>query len=561
MSSARIPAPARVSFCKLDIDIRKNEPTVLVHTSEENRDRWLGTEISVVISGAWSAYRSRIMHYFQQLAVITPYASLRLEYANVSGGAGAGRGDFSYEWRRRSLQIPKPPAEVKHHPAAVNDLLVQQLAGAALAQRGGAAAAVSLLGFLTGQFQCVEKAAAAALIDDLGRGFAPGTPLGELTPLQFHQLTRALVTADFPPPSARCLSPAGEYNLRLGIMKEVRPDMVATFTAPVGVFEGHPFIVEAGVALGGEAPEGLTVYRFANRIPLLFEGGSDVATRTAATRIAWGSYKIDPGRDRVGVFVSLVSTKVPFKGTGKEYIGDDILEIRDAVRAAIMACCGQLRVKLLRAAAVRARADRRKNLLRYVPDVVRALRGAFKGMNERRKRGRADGGGGGRGRRWRGRKRAAAAAAAAAARQRATRMRKSGAASWLACAPSSPRAASPRRASPRGCTRRWKRRTWTRRWSTRWRPRRGCWAARAATARRTAPRAGGPCFLRPRAWPRSRARQRCMQRRPCGSFCRACYREQRGKLVRACCCCARPASPPPPQLRPLEPPRDITQAR
>jgi hypothetical protein len=173
-------------------------------------------------------------------------------------------------------------------------------------------------------------------------------------------------------------------------MKEVRPDMVATFTAPVGVFEGHPFIVEAGVSLGGAVPDGLTVYRFANRIPLLFEGGSDVATRTASTRIAWGSYKIDPNKDKVGVFVSLVSTKVPFKGTGKEYIGDDILEIRDAVRAAIMACAGQLRVKLLRAAAVRARADRRKNLLRYVPDVARALLFAFKSMKERRRKRRAE---------------------------------------------------------------------------------------------------------------------------------------------------------------------------
>lgn len=28
----------------------------------------------------------------------------------------------------------------------------------------------------------------------------------------------------------QCLSPAGEYNLRLGIIKELHPDMVATFS-------------------------------------------------------------------------------------------------------------------------------------------------------------------------------------------------------------------------------------------------------------------------------------------------------------------------------------------
>lgn len=37
-------------------------------------------------------------------------------------------------------------------------------------------------------------------------------------------------------------------------------------------------------------------------------------------------------QDKVGVFVSIVSTKIPFKGTGKEYIGDDISEIASAVK-------------------------------------------------------------------------------------------------------------------------------------------------------------------------------------------------------------------------------------
>ena len=32
----------------------------------------------------------------------------------------------------------------------------------------------------------------------------------------------------------------------------------------------------------------------------------------------------------VGIFVSIVSTKIPFKGTSKEYIGDDNTEIAEA---------------------------------------------------------------------------------------------------------------------------------------------------------------------------------------------------------------------------------------
>lgn len=39
--------------------------------------------------------------------------------------------------------------------------------------------------------------------------------------------------------------------------------------------------------------------------------------------------------------MSIVSTKIPFKGTGKEYIGDDITEISSAVKvhSNILNCC------------------------------------------------------------------------------------------------------------------------------------------------------------------------------------------------------------------------------
>ncbi len=37
--------------------------------------------------------------------------------------------------------------------------------------------------------------------------------------LQIHQIVALLRQAKFPAPSGNCLSPAGEYNLRLGIMK------------------------------------------------------------------------------------------------------------------------------------------------------------------------------------------------------------------------------------------------------------------------------------------------------------------------------------------------------
>ena len=50
-------------------------------TTVPNKEGWRGTEISVTIAGSWAHYRARVLQYFQQLAVITPYAGT---YANRS---------------------------------------------------------------------------------------------------------------------------------------------------------------------------------------------------------------------------------------------------------------------------------------------------------------------------------------------------------------------------------------------------------------------------------------------------------------------------------------------
>jgi DNA topoisomerase-6 subunit B len=367
--------PSTVSFCKLDIDIYKNEPHVLQHEHRDNLERMIGTEISVAISGTWSAYRARVMHYFQQLAVITPYAEFHLQYINLS--SASSKSNFSYDWKRRSNQIPPQPLEVKHHPSAVNDLLVQQLIDHSKLR----SPAMTLSTFLTTQFQGIDRALASEILGSVtDADVTQDTAISKLSTKSIHALRVAMETVEYPQPSGACLSPAGEYNLRLGIMKEIRPDLVATASSAVCVYQGHPFVVEAGVCLGGRGNEGLTVHRFANRIPLLFEGGADVATQTATRRMPWAAYKIDIARDKVGVFVSLVSTKIPFKGTGKEYIGDDITEIREAVKSALQSCCTQMRVKLLRASALRAKANRRKTLIKYIPDVTRALAASYKAV-------------------------------------------------------------------------------------------------------------------------------------------------------------------------------------
>lgn len=74
--------------------------------------------------------------------------------------------------------------------------------------------------------------------------------------------------------SRLCMNVLGHRNSKTG---QNRPNLAKTgflgrCAGDVKVLEGHAFVVEAAVSLGGrELRPGLNVYRFANRIPLLFE--------------------------------------------------------------------------------------------------------------------------------------------------------------------------------------------------------------------------------------------------------------------------------------------------
>ncbi|KAK4419510.1 DNA topoisomerase 6 subunit B [Sesamum alatum] len=357
------------SFCRLDIDINKNIPHIHVHEKRENEERWHGAEIQIVIEGNWTTYRSKILHYMRQMAVITPYAQFLFKFLSESPDK-----NVTVRFARRTDVMPPAPLETKYHPSAVDLLLIKRLIAETSKQ--------NLLQFLQHEFVNVGKSHAERLIGEMGPDFGPKMPVKSLTSQQIVRIHQLFRQAKFDDPSGDCLSPAGEYNLRLGIIKELHPDMVATHSGSAQVFEGHPFIVEAGLSLGGkDVKQGLNIFRFANRIPLLFEQGADVVTRTAVKRINWNSYKINQTQDKIGVFVSIVSTKIPFKGTGKEYIGDDISEISSAVKTAIQQCCVQLKSKIVKRIQAREQQERKRSLNKYIPNATGAIYEILKEMS------------------------------------------------------------------------------------------------------------------------------------------------------------------------------------
>jgi DNA topoisomerase VI subunit B len=68
------------------------------------------------------------------------------------------------------------------------------------------------------------RALASRIVKELGPDFWEGMAPSELDHLKTVRLSNLLKSVSiFKPPDGDCLSPAGEYNLRLGIMKEIHP--------------------------------------------------------------------------------------------------------------------------------------------------------------------------------------------------------------------------------------------------------------------------------------------------------------------------------------------------
>ncbi|KAL7615894.1 hypothetical protein Lser_V15G04458 [Lactuca serriola] len=176
------------------------------------------------------------------------------------------------------------------------------------------------------------------------------TQANSLTLPQIACMHQLFQHTKFDDPSGNCLAPLGDESFCEGIYKVLQPKMVATYTAKrAQVYQVHLFIIEAGVSLGGENfKKGINIFRFANCVPLLFEQDADVVTTTAMTGIKWKRYKINKMHEKIGVFVNIVSTKIPFKGTGMEYIGDDISKIVEAVKTCLEDCCNQLKSHRIR---------------------------------------------------------------------------------------------------------------------------------------------------------------------------------------------------------------------
>jgi DNA topoisomerase-6 subunit B len=222
----------------------------------------------------------------------------------------------------------------------------------------------TLTSFMTKRFQRVGPTTALKFAEFAK--FKPEQRIGNMTNQELVKLSDALQAFDdFLAPDPSCLAPLGASPLEKGMAQFFEPDFLTVVQRGASAYSGFPFIIEMGIAYGGKiSSHGTKVYRFANRIPLLYDEGSDVVLKVV-NDTDWSRYKIK-GDPPLVIVSHICSTRVPYKTVGKENVADRP-EIERELKLALLSLSRKLSSFMSKRG--QAEADiKRKNLYsKYIP--------------------------------------------------------------------------------------------------------------------------------------------------------------------------------------------------
>jgi DNA topoisomerase-6 subunit B len=192
------------------------------------------------------------------------------------------------------------------------------------------------------------------------------------------ELLEAMRETDILAPPTNCLSPITAELVEAGLKKEFDADFYAAATRDAEVHGGDPFIVEAGIAYGGELQDGtVDLLRFANRVPLVYQRGA-CATTDVVKSIGWRNYGLEqPGGSGMPngpavIMIHVASTNVPFTSESKDALAN-IPEIEDEIELAIREAARELKSYLNKRRSMQKRRKKQDVLGRILPEMADKL--------------------------------------------------------------------------------------------------------------------------------------------------------------------------------------------
>jgi len=412
----------------LVIDIQRNRPLILDRKIQINKEQWRGTIIEFNLEGDYSRAMPKILEYLKQTALVTPYANITFvdprgrlyKFNRVTTKTPPppketlphpyGVDVETIQRLQRITDCRTMPDFMQKHFHRIGETislnflefagfvktadpqklkredvsqLVESIKKSSRTHRGfpknisvdglqhdiKTTKCRNLIDFMKTHFKEVEKSVILRLLHRAG--FIQTKDPRKLRSDEIVRLVRMMKRFDgFLPPDASCLSPLGEDLLKVGILKELKPEFIVVSQRKPSTYSGHPFIVETAIAYGGDIPakDDILVYRFANRIPLLYDEASDVSVKVIRS-VNWRRYKVSPSMP-IAILVHICSTKVPYKTVGKEFIADRP-EVKKEVLNGLRDVARQLQHFLTKKEYVARERKRLDVFSKYLPKIAR----------------------------------------------------------------------------------------------------------------------------------------------------------------------------------------------
>jgi len=356
--TSRISKNHDAHYYELHIDTQNNKPEIIKEETIQ-WDKEQGTRIELDLEGSYQKGDQSIDQYLKQTAIVNPHVTII--YTNPKAE--------QIIFPKASEQMPKKPVEIKPHPHGIEIGVLLSMLKFSEAR--------TLQSFLMNEFSRVGSGTAKQICENAA--LLPKTRPKDITRESVEKLIEGIKETKIISPPADCISPIGQELLEKGLKKEINAEFYTASTRPPNVYRGNPFIVEAGIAYGGEqnAEESVHLLRYANRVPLLYQQGACAITKSVLNT-RWRNYGLSQSRGAlpigpVTIVVHIASVWVPFTSESKEAIAH-YPEIIKEIKLVLQECGRKLASYVSKKRRIQFEGKKRDYIQMFIPHVGEALK-------------------------------------------------------------------------------------------------------------------------------------------------------------------------------------------
>ncbi|MBN2881714.1 DNA topoisomerase VI subunit B [Candidatus Woesearchaeota archaeon] len=345
-------------YCELYLDTSTNLPKI-VHEEDKEWYKESGTRIEMDLEATYKKGRQSIDEYIKQTAIVNPHATII--YTNPKAE--------QLIFPRATEQRPPVAQEIKPHPYGVELGILHKMLTTTDER--------NLSSFLQNNFSRVSPSVAKSICENAA--LLPTMKPKDITRPLVEKLNEGIKKTKIMAPPTDCINPIGAELIEKGLKKEIKAEFYTSVTRSPSVYRGNPFIIEVGIAYGGEIPSDgqVQVMRFANRVPLLFQQNAGAIAKSI-TETTFRSYGLQQSKNSLPVgpaiiLVHIASVWTPYTSEAKEAIAHYPEIIKD-IKLALQECGRALSLYINKKKKLKDELKKKNYIETYIPYIGNALK-------------------------------------------------------------------------------------------------------------------------------------------------------------------------------------------